>query len=160
LTALINPHTVLTYDGVWQAFDQIALVEANNSGYCPTGQLNDIYSSKCWDFPAGECGNYQKEGDCFNREHSFPKSWWNGSVIPSYTDLFHLYPSDGYDNNVRANNPLGRVDPNQVAYRTNSGCLSGPCLDLPGTTCWEPADKWHVICHHVSVILFSSFPHV
>jgi hypothetical protein len=96
LTQLINPHTVLSYTDVWAALDQIDQIDSHSTAYCPVGQINDIYSAKCWAFPGGQCGNYQKEGDCYNREHSFPKSWWNGSVIPSYTDLFHLYPSDGY----------------------------------------------------------------
>ena len=50
--------------------------------------------------------------DCYNREHSFPKSWWGGSTsIAAYTDLFHVFAADGYDNSRRANDPLGFVNP-------------------------------------------------
>ena len=92
MTDLINPHTVISYDDVWDAFNTIDSAAQNSSNYCPVGSINDIYSAKCWTYPDDQCGNYQKEGDCYNREHSFPKSWWNGSVIPAYTDMFHLYP--------------------------------------------------------------------
>lgn len=172
LTKLIAPHTILSYGDLWQAFEQIDKIDSNSTEFCPVGQINDIYSATCWTYPNQQCGNFKKEGSCYNREHSWPKSWWGGtacacicfslafcgissSIIPllppysfsgatnaAYTDLFHLWPSDGYDNSIRSNNPLGRVDPNDVAYRTSNGCLSGGCADHPGTVCFEPADKW------------------
>lgn len=55
-----------------------------------------------------ECGNYNGEGQCYNREHSFPASWFSNAT-PMYTDLFHLYPTDGYVNNRRSNYPFGKV---------------------------------------------------
>jgi hypothetical protein len=27
-------------------------------------------------FFTDQCGHYKKEGDCYNREHSFPKTGW------------------------------------------------------------------------------------
>ena len=57
---------------------------------------------------ADQCGNYGGEGDCFNREHSWPKSWFNEGM-PMNTDLFHIYPTDGYVNGMRSNHPYGEV---------------------------------------------------
>ena len=64
-----------------------------NSSHIP-----DIYSSYCWspepNLPTGgECGNYKKEGDCFNREHVWPKSWFGGFDYGdnAQTDLFELW---------------------------------------------------------------------
>lgn len=107
--------------------------------------------------PSEYCaGNYQKEGDCYNRERSFPKSAWNGSEIAAYTDLFHLYPADGYDNNRRSNYWLGNVDPNVAPeYETTNGSKLGNCVAASGMgaghvgtgatdvlpqICWEPSD--------------------
>ena len=78
--------------------------------------IPDVYSSFCWDpekiESGGECGNYHTEGDCFNREHSWPKSWFGGFDygFGAESDLFELYPTDGYVNGLRGNLPLGYVD--------------------------------------------------
>ena len=80
LQALINPHTVLEYDAAYDAFEAISKAAHvpcdGNSSHIP-----DVYSNYCWltDYvgqPNGECGNYKVEGDCYNREHSWPKSWF------------------------------------------------------------------------------------
>jgi hypothetical protein len=62
----------------------------------------DIYSyngdntAYIYKFFTDQCGHYKKEGDCYNREHSFPKTWWGGSLnVPMATDLYHIYPTDG-----------------------------------------------------------------
>lgn len=74
LKALINPHTVLDYDAIWTVFESVDVFlpsypcDPTNSSFIP-----DVYSSYCWDpeksVAGGECGNYSKEGDCYNREH-------------------------------------------------------------------------------------------
>jgi endonuclease I len=142
LTELLSNHKALDYSELWKAFEEIDSSHPTGNGMCKNHQINDIYSDKCWRFKKDQCGKFSEEGDCFNREHSWPKSWWGGDDNNAYSDLFHLFPSDGYNNNIRSNNPLGRVDRSDVLYKTNSGCLSGACADLPGSTCWEPADKW------------------
>lgn len=146
LTSLINSHKTLTYNALWGAFTTIDSPSARATVNCPTGRINDVYSSKCWTPSTEQCGNFKAEGDCYNREHSFPKSWWGGSTtVPAHSDLFHLFPSDGYDNGRRGNHPLGIVDPSTITYRTNSGCLLGKCASTAvpsGTLCWEPNDTW------------------
>lgn len=44
-----------------------------------------------------QCGNYSQEGDCYNREHTTPQSWF-GSASPMYSDVQLLLPTDGYVN--------------------------------------------------------------
>ncbi|CAF3935608.1 unnamed protein product [Rotaria sp. Silwood1] len=57
-----------------------------------------------------ECGNYNGEGDCYNREHSVPQSWFGGGTTPGPgTDFLHIYPTDGYVNGKRGNQPYGEV---------------------------------------------------
>lgn len=148
---LINPHKVLTYDEVWDAFPEVDVYlpgypcDPNNTTHIP-----DIYSSYCWtpeklasNEIGGECGNYQKEGDCYNREHIWPKSWFGGfdEGENAETDLFELWPSDGYVNGLRGNLPLGIVDPSQISYISTNGCLIGTCAeDASYGKCFEVAD--------------------
>ncbi len=76
----------------------------------PNNTVWDMYS----DVPNGtppytftfsqNCGNYSTEGDCWNREHSWPQSWFNSSS-PMVSDLFHVYPTDGKVNGWRSNYP-------------------------------------------------------
>ena len=81
-----------------------------------------------------QCGNYKQEGDCYNREHSWPKSWWGGfsEGQNAQTDLFHLYPTDGYVNNLRANLPMGNVK--DATYTSTNGCKIGKFLPLKKST--------------------------
>lgn len=132
LKALIFPHTVLSYDDVWAAF---ATVDKNLPGYPCDNDLTkipDVYSKYCWKTgvkvtPGGECGNYKKEGDCFNREHLWPKSWYGGfdAGKGAQTDLFELWPSDGYVNGLRGNLPF--CDVSVPTYTSTNGCLIGSC---------------------------------
>lgn len=66
LTALIVEHTVLSYNDLWAAFRETDR-NTGQPGGCQAGQVGDVYSFKCWDSPAQQCGNYKQEGDCFNR---------------------------------------------------------------------------------------------
>ncbi len=112
----------------------------------PNGKVWDMYS----DIPGGTppyeysfsqiCGNYNSEGDCFNREHTVPASWFNDAA-PMYTDLFMVVPSDGYVNNKRANYPYGKV---AVANWTS---LNGSKLGTSGVSgytglVFEPIDSF------------------
>ena len=43
------------------------------------------------------------------------------------TDLFELWPSDGYVNGLRGNYPLGNVSSSAVTYLSTNGCKIGTC---------------------------------
>jgi len=82
----------------------------------PNGMVWDMYSdvpsgTPAYEFTFGtdQCGNYGGEGDCYNREHSWPKSWFGGEVSPMYSDLFALYPCDAHVNGNRGVYPYGEV---------------------------------------------------
>ena len=107
LCAVINPHTQRSYSQLWDDFKKTD-AKAN-------GKVWDMYSNKReFTFGTDKAGSYKKEGDVYNREHSFPKSWFNDEY-PMYTDLFHLYPTDGWVNGQRSNDPFGEVGPNYTA---------------------------------------------
>ena len=111
LFSIITEHTERSYKELWTDMQKTDVRE--------DGRVWDMYSSSSdFIFIDDQCGTYKKEEDCYNREHSFPKSWFNDDY-PMYTDLFHLYPTDGYVNNQRGNYPFGET--NGEKYKSNGG---------------------------------------
>lgn len=96
------------YDGLYEAYKKTDM-DAN-------GYLLDMYST-CLFTLSDKCGSYSNVCDCFNREHSLPKSWWGSGKNSCYSDLFHLVPTDGKVNNQRGNLPFGEC--------ANGGTLPG-----------------------------------
>jgi len=89
---------------------------------------------------ADQCGNYSGEGDCFNREHSWPKSWFNESM-PMNTDLFHIYATDGYVNGMRSNHPYGEVE--STTWTSQNGSQRGNMNSYNHNgTVFEPIDEY------------------
>lgn len=135
---IINGHSVKDYSTLWGYFQ----TTDNNGGIVwdmytdnPSGTTTYTYN-----FGSGQCGNYSGEGDCFNREHSFPKSWFN-DASPMYSDLFHMYPTDGWVNGKRSNFPYGEV--NSPTYTSSNGSKVGSNV-FPGYsgTVFEPIDDY------------------
>lgn len=119
---IIKDHNSQSYASLWIHFE--------STDAKPNGKVWDMYS----DIPGGnppyeynfgddQCGNYSGEGDCYNREHSFPKSWFNDAT-PMYTDLFQLVPTDGYVNGMRSNYPYGET--NNPSWTSQNGSKKGP----------------------------------
>lgn len=125
----------ISYDGLWEAYKTTDLR--------PDGKIWDMYSNKTnFDPDRGHSGNYHGEGDVYNREHSFPKSWFNEGK-PMYSDLVHVVPTDGYVNNRRSNYPFGEVA--SVNYESNGGFSKvGGCNSAIGYsgTVFEPNDEY------------------
>lgn len=108
-----------SYGDLWTFFNQNDL----DRFYENDNTILDIYSED----PAGEdpyvfnvgsdqCGNYSQEGDCYNREHLMPQSWFNGGY-PMRTDVNHIFPSDGYVNAIHGHMPFGEVtNANHTSY--------------------------------------------
>lgn len=96
----------------------------------------------CSDRDQGSCPG--GEGNCYQREHSFPKSWWGGGTAntdSAYTDMHHILPSDGSLNGSKSNHPPGLVT---LASRTGSnGFMVGQNPSLPcGGNYFEPIDEY------------------
>lgn len=129
---IIKNHTVRSYDQLWTDF-QTTDVKSN-------GKVWDMYSNTNYTFVSNQCGTYNSEGDCYNREHSFPASWFN-DASPMYTDLHHLYPADGYVNGIRSNYIYAKVG--TASYTSTNGSKRGNCI-TPGYTgtVFEPIDEY------------------
>ena len=113
----------------------------------PNGKVWDIYTT-C-DFTFGVAGNQDNgtggNNPCekYNREHSFPKSWFGGqTATPMSTDAFHVMPADKKLNSIRGNLAYGIVGTSTINYST-SACKLGNNIapNCPtGMTVFEPAD--------------------
>jgi endonuclease I len=136
---IIKGHNSQSYSSLWTHF-QTTDKKVN-------GKVWDMYSDLPggtppyeFTFIADQCGNYSTEGDCYNREHSWPQSWFNESS-PMVTDLFHLYPTDGKVNGQRSNWPYAEVD--NPTWTSQNGSKLGPSAS-PGYTgtAFEPIDAY------------------
>lgn len=140
LHSIIDNHFAQSYSSLHTHF------ESTDSKF--NGTVWDMYS----DIPGGnppyvyyftsgdQCGNYSGEGDCYNREHSWPKSWFDDKP-PMYTDLYHLYPTDGYVNGRRSNYPFGEVG--NATWTSQNGSKVGNSI-YPGYSgiVFEPIDEY------------------
>lgn len=98
LEGIVGNHTTISYDGLW---DLYKYSDVGSDGY-----ILDMYSTAKFKPGTNQCGSYSSVGDCYNREHSFPKSWFN-DASPMVSDAFHIVPTDGKVNNQRSNYPFG-----------------------------------------------------
>ncbi|MCF6365839.1 MAG: endonuclease [Bacteroidales bacterium] len=143
---IINGHTVITYGDLWTNF--YTTDDKPNSH-----KVWDMYSDQACGTPAYE---YQfgidqtrttvtvVEGDTYEREHTFPKSWWgytDGVGDTMYTDIFAIIPADAYCNRERVNYPYGKVTAPSITF--TNGAMVGP--NTYGTytgTVYEPVDEY------------------
>ncbi len=137
---IIDDQVPVSYDEIWDAFyttddRQDSLVW---DMYSDIPDSTPPYTYVLGDDQGGSAGG---EGQGYNREHSWPKSWFGGEVMPMYTDLFHIVPTDIYVNNRRANYPYGEVD--DPTWTSMNGSRLGPC-SYPGYsgTVFEPIDAY------------------
>ncbi len=136
LNGVISNHTTLSYKSLNDYYPK-------TDAY-PDGTLWDIYSTKHWN-PSAKCGNYSVVGDCYNKEHSFPKSWFD-DASPMYSDLHHLYPTDGKVNGQRSNHPYGECSRGTTLPGTGSvkalGRLGSSTFSGYSGTVFEPDDEY------------------
>lgn len=151
LQKIIRGHTRRTYDNLWTDFYSTE-DKPNNTVWdiysdLPDGTPNGNppYVFEFGASPGNQCANTPGiEGVCYNREHTFPKSWWGGGTAVAdtmYTDLFHLYPTDSKVNSMRNNNPYGEV--NTATWTSLNGSKLGTCSDAGYTgIAFEPLDAY------------------
>ncbi len=147
-TALFNiiaGHNNQGYSSLWNFYDSSSrdvYFENDNSildmyGERPNGADGHVFAAV-----SNQCGTYSGEGDCYNREHSFPKSWFGGQVEPMHSDVHHIFATDGYVNSKRSNYPFGEVG--TASYTSSNGSKLGSAsvtLGYTGTV-FEPIDEF------------------
>ena len=136
---IIKGHTSISYAQIWNAF-----WSTDNKG---NGVVWDMYSDRpdgtppyTYQLGMDQCGNYNGEGDCYNREHSWPQSWFNNDGT-ARTDLHHIFATDGYVNSKRSNYAFGEV--RTASWTSKNGSKLGSCMTsgFSGTV-FEPIDAY------------------
>ncbi len=136
---IVKGHTSISYAQIWNAF-----WSTDNKG---NGVVWDMYSDRpngtppyTYQLGMDQCGSYDGEGDCYNREHSWPQSWFNEQSTPR-TDMHHIFATDGYVNGRRGNLPYGEV--RSASWTSQNGSKIGTCK-TPGYTgtVFEPIDEY------------------
>ena len=137
LSSIIYDRTERSYGDLWTDF--------RTTDVRPDGKVWDMYSNITkftfgTDQDRGSGGS--TEGEYYNREHSFPNSWFGGKVQPMYTDLHHMYPTDKLVNNKRGNNPFGET--NGESYKSANGFSKLGSCTIEGYTgiVFEPNDEY------------------
>ena len=136
---IIKGHTSISYSATANAF-----WSTDSKG---DGVVWDMYSDRPGGTPpyiyhmiTDQCGNYNSEGDCYNREHSWPQSWFNNDATAK-SDLHHVFPTDGYVNNKRSNFPFGEV--RSASWTSQNGSKLGSCKTSGYSgTVFEPIDEY------------------
>lgn len=87
-----------------------------------------------------KCGNYSVEGDCYNREHVVPQSFFNSNA-PMVSDIHFIRPTDGKVNGMRSNYPFGMVT--NPSFTSKNGTKVGPSTSpgYSGSVC-EPINEF------------------
>lgn len=138
-----NGHSPQSYNDLYTAYQ----TTHTDNYYENDGTILDFYSEK----PAAEedynythgnnqCGQYDSEGDCYNREHLMPQSVFN-EESPMVSDVHHVIPTDGSVNSYRGSLPFGEVNtPDFVSTNGSRRGLSGS-LGYSGVV-FEPINEF------------------
>lgn len=97
----------------------------------------------CANRDAGACPG--GEGICYNREHTFPRSWWGGGTTladTQNTDMHHVYASDRKLNGSKSNYPPGVVVTATTTGTNGFKVGTNPSYPCTGTRYFEPIDEF------------------
>lgn len=140
---ITNGHQDHGYGGLWNAYQSTDI----DGQYENDGTILDYYSENPngtdpYNFNPGanQCGSYSSEGDCYNREHIVPQSFFNSSS-PMRNDIHHVRATDGKVNGMRGNYPFGEV--NNPSWTSLNGSKVGTSSSAGyfGTV-FEPIDEF------------------
>lgn len=141
---IIKGHTDNGYAGLYTTYQtsDIDIFFEND------GSVLDMYSENPsgtdpYNYSIGttqRCGNYSKEGDCYNREHIIPQSVFSEKA-PMVSDAHFITPTDGKVNGMRSNYPHGVVNtPTYISQ--NGGKLGANSTSGYSGTVFEPINEF------------------
>jgi len=141
---LINNHVAQGYSAIWGFYAANSL----DIYYENDGSILDIYSERpnasdsySYTKIVDQCGTFRVEGECYNREHSFPRSWFGGAIEPMNSDIHHIFATDGSVNGTRSSFPYGAVGSASVTSSNGSKLGSSITFGYSGTV-FEPIDEF------------------
>lgn len=128
-----STHKSKSYGDLWTAYRTTDVRPGTN-------KIWDMYSTCDYTVGSDQCGNYNGEGSCYNREHTVPQSWFS-EASPMKSDVFHVIPTDGYVNGWRSSFPFGEVS--SASKTSSNGSKLGPSSvsGISGTV-FEPIDEY------------------
>ncbi|MFY0482925.1 endonuclease [Flavobacterium sp. PLA-1-15] len=148
-TIITNGHNDQGYNSLWNLYTHTSF---RDNYYENDGSLLDLYSENPtstdpynYTSTSDQCGQYSGEGDCYNREHLVPQSYFDEYQInPMKNDPFHVFPSDGKVNGDRNNLGFGIVG--NANYTSQNGSKRGPMASTPYSNftgvVFEPIDEF------------------
>ena len=140
-----------TNNGLWSAYGTTD--RDMGVGYENDNSIVDIYSENpsstdpyTYSFNSNQCGTYSVEGNCYNREHLIPQSYFdNIATLYMRQDVQHVYPTDGKVNGMRNNYAFGKVDiasfTSLNGSKLGSATNTGYALGYSGIV-FEPIDEF------------------
>ena len=140
---IANGHTSQGYDNLYTGY----ITAFSDNDYEGDGSVLDFYSENPggtdpYNYTHGnrQCGSYNSEDDCMNREHLMPQSVF-GSASPMQSDIFTVVPSDGYVNGRRSSYAFGEV--NSASWTSLNGSKVGTnTYGSYSGTVFEPIDEF------------------
>ena len=144
LSAIITSgHQDKGYNGLWTAYKTTDI----DKNYENDGSILDIYSEKpaasdSYNFTpvSDQCGTYSTEGNCYNREHIVPQSFFN-EASPMRNDIHFIRATDGKVNGMRSNYPFGKVASTTFTSQNGSKLGTSASSGFSGTV-FEPIDEF------------------
>lgn len=128
--------TSVTYGQLWTLYE--------TSDVRPDGFVWDMYSDCDFVFVTDQDDGTGGGTECdkYNREHTFPRSWFNNDTNhPIFADPFHVVPSDKKVNAERGNLAFGEVS--SASYISANGSLVGSSSIVgPTGNVFEPIDTY------------------
>ncbi|KQK24562.1 endonuclease I [Chryseobacterium aquaticum] len=140
---ITNGHQDKGYTGLWTAYKTTDI----DKNYENDGSILDIYSerpssSDPYNFSSvsDQCGTYSVEGNCYNREHIVPQSFFNEGS-PMKNDIHFVRATDGKVNGMRSNYPFGKVGSTTFTSLNGSKLGTSTSSGFSGTV-FEPIDEF------------------
>lgn len=140
LRNIISNHNQRSYGDLWQGY--------RYADRLPDSTIWDMYSHVpggpqpyTFNYSTDQCGNYRDEGDCYNREHTWPRSKF-GNNMPMESDLVLVIPTDGKVNNNRGNLPYGSVTSPSWTSLNGSKVGANNYPGSPNSEAFEPIDAY------------------
>jgi len=146
-TIISNGHIDQGYGSLYDGYVTTHTDNIPESGYENDGTILLYYTENpngtdpyTFNHGSNQCGNYNAEGVCYNREHTIPQSSF-GSASPMQNDIHHVVPSDGFANGQRGSLPFGTVG--SASWTSLNGSKRGNS-NVPGYSgnVFEPIDEF------------------
>jgi endonuclease I len=141
-------NTLKSYGDLWSQY-QVSDIKTREVGSGSANVIWDVYSDNPtgtdpYNFTPGtaQCGNYSSEGDCYNREHTFPQNWFtSGTSTGPGTDYIQVLPTDGKVNGQRSNWVYSEVASASWTSLNGSKLGSSSVAGISGTV-FEPINTY------------------